>query len=185
MHTVPATQTAATRDLYYDSVTIALHWTTAGLVGLLWLIGQTIDFAPSGPLRVDYRSLHMLLGITLAGVFTARVIWRLKRGRSLPGVGNELMEWTARLTHWALYLLILATLVLGLANVCVRGDVIFNLFTVPAFDPANKALRKLIGDWHALAANAILILAGVHATAALFHHTILRDGVLRRMLPML
>jgi cytochrome b561 len=55
---------------------------------------------------------------------------------------------------------------------------------VPAFDPANKALRHLIGDWHALAANAILILAGVHAAAALFHHFILRDGVLRRMLPM-
>jgi cytochrome b561 len=26
--------------------------------------------------------------------------------------------------------------------------------------------------------------AGVHAAAALFHHLILRDGVLRRMLPM-
>jgi cytochrome b561 len=184
MHSAPSMHPAARRDLYYDPVTIALHWTTAALVALLWLIGQTIDWAPSGSLRVDYRSLHMLLGVTLLGVFTARVLWRLCRGRSLPGVGNELMEWIARLTHWALYLLILAALVLGLANVWVRGDTIFNLFTVPAFDPANKALRTLIGDWHALAANAILILAGVHAAAALFHHIVLRDGVLRRMLPM-
>src|SRR5580658_10151816 len=184
MHSAPSMYPAARRDLYYDPVTIALHWTTAALVVLLWLIGQTIDWAPSGPLRVDYRSLHILLGITLAGVFTSRVIWRLRRGRSLPGVGSELMEWIARLTHWALYVLILTTLVLGLANVWVRGDAIFNLFSVPAFDPANKALRTLIGDWHALAANAILILAGVHAAAALFHHIVLRDGVLRRMLPM-
>jgi cytochrome b561 len=183
MHIAP-TPSAATRDLYYDRVTIALHWTTAALVALLWLIGQTINWAPFGPLRVDYRSLHMLLGVMLAGVFTARVIWRVRRGRSLPGTGNELMERIARLTHWALYLLILAALVLGLANVWVRGDTIFNLFTVPAFDAGNKALRRLIGDWHALAANAILILAGVHAAAALFHHTVLRDGVLRRMLPM-
>ena len=95
-----------------------------------------------------------------------------------------LMELAARLTHWALYLLILTTLMLGVANVWMRGDVIFNLFTVPAFDPSNRALRTLIGDWHALAANAILILAGVQAAAALFHHYILRDGVLRRMLPM-
>ena len=72
-------------------------------------------------------------------MFVARVIWRLRRGRSLPGVGGALMELVARLTHWALYLLILATLVLGLANVWVRGDVIFNLFTVPAFDPTQQA----------------------------------------------
>ncbi len=184
MHIAPLTQTAATRDLHYDRVTIALHWASATLIGLLWLIGQTVDFAPSGPLRVDYRSVHMLLGVALVGVFAARVIWRLRRGRSLPAAGNELMERIARVTHWTLYLLILAALVLGLANVWVRGDAIFNLFTVPAFDPANKGLRHLISDWHALAANAILILAGVHAAAALFHHIILRDGVLRRMLPM-
>ncbi len=173
-----------TRALMYDPVTIALHWITAVLVSLLWLIGQTIDYAPSGALRVDYRSLHMMLGVTLLGVFIARVIWRLYRGRSLPAAGNALLELAARVVHWALYLLIGTTLVLGLANVWVRGDVVFNLFKVPAFDPANKALRHLVGDWHALAANAILILAGVHAAAALFHHFILRDGVLRRMLPM-
>jgi cytochrome b561 len=183
--TIEAPQQPATmRDLQYDRVTIALHWTSAALVGVLWVIGQTVDFAPSGALRVDYRSLHILCGITLAGVFVARVVWRLRRGRRLPGAGGALMELAARLTHWALYLLILTTLMLGVANVWMRGDVIFNLFTVPAFDPSNRALRTLIGDWHALAANAILILAGVHAAAALFHHYILRDGVLRRMLPM-
>jgi cytochrome b561 len=126
----------------------------------------------------------MLLGVTLLGVFVTRVTWRLHRGRSLPAAGNALMELAARLVHWGLYLLIGTTLVLGLTNVCVRGDVVFNLFTVPAFDPANKSLRNLIGAWHALVADAILILAGFHAAAALFHHFILRDSVLRRMLPM-
>lgn len=90
----------------------------------------------------------------------------------------------ARLTHWVLYCgLIFAALVLGLANVWVRGDSLFNLFAVPAYDPGNRALRRLIGGWHALAANGIMILAGLHAAAALFHHYVLRDGVLRRMLP--
>jgi cytochrome b561 len=184
MHIPPPPQPVAPREQQYDPGTIALHWATAMLIGLLWVIGQTVDFAPSGPLRVDYRSLHMLFGVTLAGVFVARVTWRLRRGRSLPGAGNAVLEFVARLTHWALYLLILSALGLGLANAWVRGDAIFNLFTVPAFDPGNKALRDLIGDWHALAANAILILAGLHAAAALFHQYILRDGVLRRMLPM-
>jgi cytochrome b561 len=42
---------------------------------------------------------------------------------------------------------------------------------------------RLIGGWHALAANTVVIIAGVHAAAALFHHYILRDATLRRMLP--
>jgi len=36
---------------------------------------------------------------------------------------------------------------------------------------------------HALAANSILILAGIHASAALIHGYFWRDGVLARMLP--
>jgi cytochrome b561 len=175
---------AEARGLQYDRGSIALHWATAVLVGLLWVIGQTIDFAPNGPLRVDYRSLHMTLGVTLLIVFVLRAIWRLTRGRRLPGVGGAWMQGAAWLIHAALYGLVLVTLGLGLANVWVRGDVIYNLFTVPPFDPGNKPLRQLIGGWHALAANGTLILAGLHAAAALFHHYVLRDGVLRRMLPM-
>jgi cytochrome b561 len=40
-----------------------------------------------------------------------------------------------------------------------------------------------IGGYHALAANALAILAGLHAAAALFHHYVMRDDILRRMLP--
>jgi cytochrome b561 len=65
----------------------------------------------------------------------------------------------------------------------VRGDAIFNLFKVPAFDPGNRALVKQVGGWHAIAANTVLIVAGVHAAAALFHHFLLRDATLKRMLP--
>jgi cytochrome b561 len=183
MDATPRTQAGMSRGLHYDSVTIALHWLSALLVGLLFLIGKTIDYAPNGPLRIDYRSLHMLLGVTLIVVYTTRVIWRISRGGVLPLEGNILLARAARLVHWILYLLIPITLILGLANVWVRGDVVFNLFKVPAYDPTNKALRSFVGDWHALAADAILILAGLHAAAGLFHHYVLRDGVLRRMLP--
>jgi cytochrome b561 len=64
-----------------------------------------------------------------------------------------------------------------------RGDSIFNVFTIPKMVPGDPALEHQISDWHALAANALLIVAGVHAAAALFHHYILRDETLRRMLP--
>ena len=71
----------------------------------------------------------------------------------------------------------------GLANVWARGDSIFNLFAEPQLIPGDRGFIHLIEDWRALAANAEPIVAGLHAAAALFHHDILHDPTLRRMLP--
>ena len=74
-------------------------------------------------------------------------------------------------------------LVLGIANSWVRGDNLFNLFRIPAWDPSNKALRGEVEELHALAANLLILLAGLHAAAGLLHHYLLKDTVLQRMLP--
>jgi cytochrome b561 len=176
-------QPAKTQGQRYDPATIALHWISAVLVVVLWTIGQTVDVFPSGPLRIDYRSVHILLGVTLGAVLFVRLGWRLTRRETLPPIDHGVLLVIAHGTHWLLYALLIIAMGLGVANVWVRGDVIFNLFQVPAYDPGNRALRQLVGGWHALATNAVLIVAGVHAAAALFHHYILRDATLRRMLP--
>jgi cytochrome b561 len=174
---------AATQGLRHAPTTIVLHWLTAVLVVLLWTIGQTIDFAPRGPLRVDYRSLHMTLGVTLGVVLIIRLAWRVTRGGMLPALDQGLLLVIARATHWLLYALMLLTVGLGVANVWVGGYSIFNLVQVPQLVPGDRALAHQVGGWHALAANAVLIVAGLHSAAALFHHFILRDATLRRMLP--
>ncbi|HET7882365.1 MAG TPA: cytochrome b/b6 domain-containing protein [Acetobacteraceae bacterium] len=178
-----ATQPAETQGLRHNAKTIALHWITAALVALLWCIGQTVDFAPNGPLRVDYRSVHIVLGVALGLVLIARLVWRATRNGMLPPLDHGVLLAVARITHWLLYLLLIIAIGFGIANVWVRGDSIFNLFRVPQYDPGNRALVHLIGGRHALFANAVLIVAGLHAAAALFHHYILRDATLRRMLP--
>lgn len=174
---------AATQGLRHAPTTVALHWITAILVVLLWSIGQTIDFAPKGALRVDYRSLHMLLGATLGVVLIARLIWRTTRGGMLPALQQGLWLVIARATHWLLYALMLLTVTLGVLNVWARGDSIFNLVQVPQWMPGDRAFMHTIGDRHALLANLVLIVAGLHSAAALFHHFVLRDATLRRMLP--
>jgi cytochrome b561 len=178
-----ATQPAEAQGLRHDPMTIAFHWTSAFLVSVLWVIGQTIDVFPNGPLRVDYRSVHIVLGAALGIVLLARLGWRVTRHETLPPIDHGVLLAIARLMHWLLYVLLVIAVILGIANVWVRGDAIFALFRVPAYDPGNRALRHTIGGWHALAANAILIIAGLHAAAALFHHYILGDATLRRMLP--
>ena len=176
-------QPAGTQGLRHDSTTIALHWISALLVVVLWTIGQTVDVCPNGPLRIDYRSVHIVLGAALGAVLLVRLGWRLTRRETPPPIDHGVLQAIARATHWLLYALLFIPVGLGAANVWVRGDAILNLFRVPAYDPGNRALIHLVGGWHALAANTVLIVAGVHAAAALFHHYVLRDATLRRMLP--
>ena len=176
------TQPAETQGLRHDPVTIGLHWVTAFLVAALWAIGQTVNVFPNGPLRVDYRSVHIVFGVVLAVVVLLRLAWRLSRQQTLPPLDDGLLLIVARATHWALYALLVITLALGIVYSLAQGEVIFNVLRIPQM-AANQAQAHELHGWHALAANATLIVAGVHAAAALFHHYVIRDETLRRMLP--
>lgn len=167
----------------YDRRTIALHWLTAALVIALWFLGQTIDWFPKGNPRAIARSTHIALGLGLAVVLVRRIWWRLGGGVYLPQEGGSLLDTIASWTHKILYLLLVGTALLGIANAWIRGDTLFTVVKIPALAPGNTALRKLVEDWHSWAADILLIVAGLHATAGLLHHYVLRDGILRRMLP--
>jgi cytochrome b561 len=165
----------------YDGVTISLHWITALLVVVLWVIGQTADSFPKGAFQSAYWSTHVVLGFVLVFVILYRVGWRATAGRRLPRVDPVPLHILAKATHYGLYLGLAIVLVLGLANAFVRGYHIYGLFQLPQL--GDKDLRRPITHWHGLAANVVLILAGFHALAALGHHYLLRDGILRRMMP--
>jgi len=167
----------------YDRKTIWLHWLTAILVLSLWCLGQTIDWFPRGAPRIAARSLHICAGAVLGMLLLYRIWWRSTAGARLPPADVGLLQLLAKTAHWLLYLLLIATVALGIFNTWVRGDNLFGLLKIAAFDPGNKALRTTVEDCHALAANVLLALAAAHAAAALLHHYFLKDQVLRRMLP--
>ena len=168
---------------HYDLRTIVFHWATAVLVVLQFVVAWTIDAFPSGPLRVDARSVHITLGTLLAMLLIGRLWWRATGGRRLPAADAGVAHVVAKGTHWSLYLLLLAMVSVGLFLTWVRGDSLFNAFSIPSFDPGNKALRHDTQEVHAAIGWVILALAGLHATAALVHRYLWRDGVLARMLP--
>lgn len=168
-------------SLHYDPATIRLHWATAVLVALLWIIGQTADWIPDGHVNNAYWSVHVVLGFGLVLLVLWRIVWRSAGGRRLAPADTGLLQAAAKTTHYALYLLLLIVLALGVANAIVRGYKLFDITSLPQF--GNKALRRPITHWHSLAANILLGLAFLHAAAALTHHYIIRDNVLRRMLP--
>ena len=159
------------------------HWLTAVLVATQWLGAQVIDWFPRGPLRVDARSVHITMGVLLAVLLVARIVWRLTGGRRLPLADRGALNVVAKGTHWVLYGLLVAMVTVGIALTWARGDSLFNIVTIPSFAPGNKALRDQLFGLHDTIGWIILGLAGVHAAAALVHRYLWRDGVLGRMLP--
>jgi len=98
----------------YDRTTIVLHWLTVALIIVLFALAESWRFLQHGaPLRKEFQSLHISLGILLAVVLATRLGWRATRGRRLPVAVTGLQEWAANGMHTALYLLLTVQIVLG------------------------------------------------------------------------
>ncbi len=110
-----------------------------------------------------------------------RIVWRLTAGRRLPGVGSPVVRTLAAAVHVGLYLLLGTVVALGIANAFNRGIDLYGLGRLPQL--GDPTLKKSLTQAHGLAANILIALAGLHASAALAHHYLWRDGVLRRMRP--
>lgn len=187
--TMPGTRQPAAAGIsdaanQHDSLTIALHWLTAVLVILLFLLAETWEFFPK-PVRHLLVVAHMSFGFCLAAVFGVRILWRMMPGRRHFNNGPDLTERAAWLMHQLLYILIAAEIILGVFTRWTDNKALsFFGFLMPSpFGPVSKATGNFVVEIHDLNAWAIIILAGAHAAIALLHHYLLRDGVLRRMLP--
>jgi cytochrome b561 len=163
----------------YDRVTIRLHWATAILVAIQFLIGRTTSFLPRGPLRVDIWSAHVLLGFALTVVVVAGIVWRSLYGRRLPPPERGFRHFLAVATHRLLDGLLLVIIGLGVANVFAHAFPMFNLWHFPKL--GDDTFMRNVNAWHGFLANIIAPVALLHAGAAVFHHYVVKDGVLRRM----
>ncbi len=168
----------------HDHTTIALHWLTALLVIVQFALAETWDFFP----RPDRHLMivgHMSFGIVLTLVILLRLLWRNQSGRRLFETGSDLFDRLAKGMHYLLYVLLGAEIVLGFLTRWTGNQAIsfFGLLIPSPFGHFSRATGDAVDEIHDLNAWLIMILAGGHALAALYHHYLLRDGVLRRMLP--
>ncbi|MCC8404884.1 cytochrome b [Paraburkholderia sp. MMS20-SJTN17] len=179
------TRIAAVNDrTQYDSISILLHWLTVILVLAQFALAHTWGFAPK-PTRHLMIVSHMSFGILLSAVLITRIGWRLTPGHQSRASASGWAETAAKGVHYLLYALLVGEAVLGFVLRC-SGDESMSFFglLIPApFAPTDKATHHAIGEAHDFIGWAIIVIAAGHAAAALFHHFVLRDDVLRRMLP--
>jgi len=175
------------RPTVFSETQKSLHWLIFLLVVGLYGITYVEAFFPRGdPGRDTVWWLHISFGLLLAAFVVWRIATRLTVGMpGMPAEMSRLERGLAVAAHGTLYVLLVVLPVLGIALTWLRGDALtfFGLFTIPAPIAADKEIARTVKDLHELAANLILIVAGLHAVAALWHHYVRRDDVLRRMLP--
>ena len=94
----------------YGAIPQALHWLTAICVIAGWLLGQFIDAFPKGPPRAFAFWTHMTLGECVMVFLVARLIWRFANPPPPvePTQFGRPLEIASRVSHWALYLLLIA-----------------------------------------------------------------------------
>lgn len=172
--------TAATR---YDRTTIWIHWLTVALVAFQYLSANLIDQFAKGEPRMLAKSVHIMAGVLFLGLMLYRVFWRSTGGRRLPAADGPWLHAVAKATHWGLYALLFATMALGLVTAWAQGNSVFGRLGLPGPAGDSHAFGEQVLELHGTAVDLVLILAAVHAGAAIAHRLFWRDGVLARMLP--
>lgn len=181
-----ATRIAAGDDgTNYDRVAIALHWLTAFLVIANFALAQVWDWYPK-PTRELMEDTHMSFGVLLAAVIVARIVWRLIPGHQVAALGAGWVQLASKATHYLLYALLVAEAVLGFAFRWGAGRPMefFGLGIAPMIAEMARPDRRQLREFHEWIGWAIIIIALLHALAALYHHYVVKDRVLERMLPL-
>ena len=171
----------------YGAIPQALHWLTALFVIAGWLLGQFGDYLPRGNARETGLLVHMTLGQCVIALLLVRLAWRFANPPPPPEATpfGRLVEVAAKVSHVTLYVLLVTVPCLGIIVQLKRGHdlPVFGIWNFISPWPADRSIARTILFAHAYLAHALLILAGLHACAAIVHHHVWRDRTLTRMLP--
>ncbi len=167
----------------YDRPTRWLHWGSAVLLVGIFLLGWGAHWVPRGEPRMMVRSVHITLGVVLTLLLLLRIEWRRRQGVHLEPLASGWRQSAARLFHVLLYVAMIVMVSSGIVAVWFRGVNLFDWMTIPAFDPSNKPMRRLLVDIHEVIAYGLMGLAGLHVLFALWHQYRLKDGIMHRMWP--
>ena len=171
----------------YDGIAQAVHWLVAALAVIAVALGWAIAGAPRNtPQRDLLLLLHRFVGLTILAAMVFRTGWRWHRPPPpLPPVLARSEIALARLTHFALYLLLLLMPLAGCLNAAAAGHAVnlFGAVSIPPLLPENDRLSQVAIAIHLVAQYPLYLFIALHTAGAIFHGAIRRDGIVERILP--
>lgn len=171
---------------HYSLPTIALHWLMLLLfVAVYGSIELRELFEKGSDPREMLKSWHFMLGLLVFALVWLRIAARISGPTpSITPEPEKVQRLASKLMHLALYVLMVAMPISGYLVLSAAGKPIpFFGLELPALIDTNKALSKEIKEVHEFIGTAGYFLIGAHFLAAIYHHRIVRDNTLTRMLP--
>lgn len=170
----------------FGIVSKAFHWILALLVVIqLYLIIHARLLPQDSPLiGFLIGGLHKPIGMIILLLALLSYCWRWMNIH--PAFPVDMKNWeklAAKITHNLLYLSLIIMPLSGLIMSVADGRPpnFFGLFQVPQFLAINDVLAGTFFTVHQYSAYLLLALIALHVLAALKHHFIDRDNVLKRM----
>lgn len=170
----------------YSRPAVALHWLMAlGIFGT-FALGLYMHELSLSPTKLRLYSWHKWAGVTLFLLAFARIAWRAThRPPAPPAAMPRLQRRAAALAHHLLYVLMFAVPVSGWLMSSALGfqTVWFGVLPIPDLLSKDPDLGELLKTVHMTLNFLMAGVVAAHAAAAVKHHVMDRDDVLRRMLP--
>ncbi|MGF1454015.1 MAG: cytochrome b [Alphaproteobacteria bacterium] len=175
-------------DSHWGIIAKLIHWLMAVMIIGMLIVGTIMENMEFSDLKFELYQLHKSFGLTLMVLALIRLLWRVPG--AVPALPATMPGWQRRassVSHILLYGFMFAMPLSGWVMVSASDLGIqtsyFGLFDVPHLVEPDEDLEETMKRVHGLLAWGLVALLAVHLCAALKHHLVDRDAVLRRMLP--
>ena len=169
---------------HFGFVNIFLHWVMAVLIISMLGLGLYMVSLPINLEKLKLYGWHKEYGCVVLGLAVFRLMWRITN--IMPQLSLPFLErLAARAMHWAFYGFMFAMPLSGWLMTSAAGLPVsfFGLFVLPNLIHSNEEYRQLFQLAHKWLGYGLITAIVLHTSAALKHHFIDKDDILRRMLP--
>lgn len=171
----------------YSPISRLLHWVIAGLIIVQFVLANLAESAGDSGSTLRQLALlanHKSVGMTILLLAIFRLAWRI--GHPAPPAPAAMPLWQLRASqasHWALYSLLFLIPISGwlMSSASAYSVSWFNLFQFPDLVGSDPELKEVFAEIHEALVLVLVFIAALHIAAALKHHFVDRDDVLRRI----
>jgi cytochrome b561 len=170
----------------YGAFSIAMHWLMFLLIAVTFASIELRELFDKGTeLRDAFKSFHFMLGLSVLALVSLRlVMYIVQQTPEIMPQPRVIPQKLAKIMHVLLYFFMFFMPIMGWLVLSGKGAVIpFYGWTLPALIVENEGLADLFKELHETGGLIGYWLIGLHAVAALFHHYVIKDNTLLRILP--
>ncbi|MES9862926.1 MAG: cytochrome b [Candidatus Thiodiazotropha sp. LLP2] len=168
----------------YGVVAKGFHWLLFLMLSFSIVAGNFLTSMPKGTEKLQAAGMHKSFGAVLMMLIMLRLLWRLINVTpKLPDGTTAVESLLANGMHWALYALMFAQPLSGILMSQAGGYPVslFGLFEFPLFLEQSKGAAEFFRAMHGTVWILLVVAVMGHVGAALNHHYIKKDNVLKQM----